>query len=129
VRRIQESEVKTCFEKDEKNEKAMGLDCIHIEVRRGLREIAIVWLTKIFNLIFWATKMPEEWRQSILVPIFKNKGGVQSCTNYRGIKMMGYIMKLCERVFEHRLTRMTSVTKIQFGFMYGRSTMEAIFLV
>ena len=28
--------------------------------------------------------MPEEWRQIILVPIFKNKGDVQSCT-YRGI--------------------------------------------
>ena len=38
-------------------------------------------------------------------------------------------MKLWERVIEHRLRRMTSVTKNQFGFMPGRSTMEAIFLV
>jgi hypothetical protein len=37
-------------------------------------------------------------------------------------------MKLLERVIEHRLRRMTSVTKNQFGFMAGRSTMEAIFL-
>ena len=33
------------------------------------------------------------------------------------------------RVVEHRLRRMTSVAKNQFGFMPGRSTMEAIFLV
>ena len=38
-------------------------------------------------------------------------------------------MKLWERFIEHRLRRMTSVTKNQFGFMPGRSTMEAIFLV
>ncbi|CAN6305897.1 unnamed protein product, partial [Urochloa humidicola] len=76
-----------------------------------------------------ANKMPEEWRRSILVPIFKNKGDVQSCTNYRGIKLMSHTMKLWERVIEHRLRRVTSVTQNQFGFMPGRSTMEAIFLV
>ena len=37
-------------------------------------------------------------------------------------------MKLWERVIEHRL-RVTSVTQNQFGFMPGRSTMEAIFLI
>jgi hypothetical protein len=36
-----------------KGGKAMGL-C------RGLGDIAIVWLTKLFNLIFGANKMPEE---------------------------------------------------------------------
>ena len=90
---------------------------------------AIVWLTKLFNLIFRSNKMPDEWRRSILVPIFKNKGDVQSCTNYRGIKLMSHTMKLWERVIEHRLRRLTSVTQNQFGFMPGRSTMEAIFLV
>ena len=128
VRRIQESEVKEAL-KRMKGGKAMGPDCIPIEVWKGLGDIAIVWLTKLFNLIFWANKMPEEWRRSILVPIFKNKGDVQSCTNYRGIKLMSHTMKLWERVIEHRLRRMTSVTKNQFGFMPGRSTMEAIFLV
>jgi hypothetical protein len=35
--------------------------------------IAIVWLTKLFNLIFQSNKMPDEWRQIILVRIFKGK--------------------------------------------------------
>jgi hypothetical protein len=38
-------------------------------------------------------------------------------------------MKLWERVIEHRLRRVTHVTQNQFGFMPGRSTMEAIFLL
>jgi hypothetical protein len=59
-----------------KGDKAMGPDGIPIEVWRCLGVRAIVWLTKLFNLIFRSNKMPEEWRRSILVPIFKNKGDV-----------------------------------------------------
>ncbi|KAK3567837.1 hypothetical protein QTP86_027362, partial [Hemibagrus guttatus] len=50
-------------------------------------------------------RMPEEWRRSVLVPIFKNKGDVQSCSNYRGIKLMSHTMKLWERVVEARLRK------------------------
>jgi hypothetical protein len=120
VHRIQESEVKDAL-KRMKGGKAMGPDGIPIEVWRTLGDVAIVWLTKLFNLIFQSNRMPDEWRQSILVPMFKNNGDVQSCTNYRGIKW--------ERIIEHRLRRVTNVTENQFGFMPGRSTMEAIFLI
>ena len=107
----------------------MGLDVIPIEVWKYLGTKAIVWLAKLFNFIFQLKEMPKEWRISILVPIFKNKGDVQSCTNYRGIKLMSHTMKLWERVIEHCIRRVTSVTQNQFGFMPGRSTMEAIFLI
>jgi hypothetical protein len=112
-----------------KGDKAMGPDGIPIEVWRTLEDIAIVYLTKLFNLIFRSNKMPDEWRRNILVPIFKNKGNVQSCTNYWGIKLMSHIMKLCERIIKHRLRGVTNVTENQFGFMLGRSTMETIFLI
>jgi hypothetical protein len=128
VRRIQEAEIREAL-KRMKGGKAMGPDGIPIEVWRCLGARAIVWLTKLFNLIFRSNKMPEEWRRSILVPIFKNKGDVQSYTNYHGMKLMSHTMKLWERVIEHRLRRVTRVTQNQFGFMPGRSTMEAIFLL
>jgi hypothetical protein len=73
--------------------------------------------------------MSDEWRRSILVPIFKYKGDIQSCTNYRGIKLISHTMKLCERIIEHRLRGVTNVTENQFGFMPGRSTMKTIFLI
>jgi hypothetical protein len=81
VRRIQESEVKDAL-KRMKGGKAMGPDGLPIEVWRSLGDVAIVWLTKLFNLIFRLNKMSEECKRSILVLIFKNKGDVQSCTNY-----------------------------------------------
>jgi hypothetical protein len=51
MRQIQESEVKDAL-KRMKGGKAMGPDGIPIEVWRILGDVAIVWLTKLFNLIF-----------------------------------------------------------------------------
>jgi hypothetical protein len=42
---------------------------------------------------------------------------------------MRHIMKLWERIIEHRLRGVTNVTKNQFGFMLRRSTMKTIFLI
>jgi hypothetical protein len=110
VRSIQESEVKDVL-KRMKGGKAMGPDGIPMEVWMTHGDVAIVCLNKLFNLIFRSNKMSDEWRQSILVPIFKNKEDVQSCTNYRGIKLMSHTMKLWERIIKHRLRRVTNVTE------------------
>ncbi|MCJ8748701.1 hypothetical protein PDJAM_G00167790 [Pangasius djambal] len=72
-------------------------------------------------------KMPEEWRRSVLVPIFKNKGDVQSCSNYRGIKLMSHTMKLWERVVEARLRKVVEICEQLYGFMPRKSTTDAIF--
>jgi hypothetical protein len=42
---------------------------------------------------------------------------------------MSHIIKLWERIIEHRLRRVTNIIKNQFRFMAGRSTMKAIFLI
>ena len=98
VRRIQESEVREAL-KRMKGGKAMGL--MVFQSRCG--DVSGIWLTKMFNNIFRSNKMPEKWRSSILVPIYKNKKDIKSCTNYRGIKLMSHTMKLWETVIKQRL--------------------------
>ncbi|RZB79100.1 DnaJ-like subfamily C member 7 isoform B [Glycine soja] len=127
-RRIQKQEVKEAL-KRMSNGKAVGPDNIPIEVWKTLGDRGFEWLTKLFNEIMRSKRMPEEWRRSTLVPIYKNKGDIQNCANYRGIKLMSHTMKLWERVIERRLRKETQVTENQFGFMPGRSTMEAIYLL
>ena len=73
--------------------------------------------------------MLNEWRKSTLVPLYKNKGDIQDCTNYRGIKLMSHTMKLWERVIESRLRKVVMISENQFGFMLERSTMKAIHLL
>ncbi|KAH1218442.1 LINE-1 retrotransposable element ORF2 protein [Glycine max] len=127
-RRIQKQEVKEAL-KRMSNGKAVGPDNIPIEVWKTLGDRGLEWLTELFNEIMRSKRMPEEWRRSTLVPIYKNKGDIQNCANYRGIKLMSHTMKLWERVIERRLRNETQVTENQFGFMPGRSTMEAIYLL
>ncbi len=64
-----------------------------------------------------------------MIPLYKNKGDIQSCNNYRGIKLLSHTMKIWERVVERRLRKIVSISENQFGFMPGRSTTEAIHLV
>jgi len=73
--------------------------------------------------------MPREWRFSTVIPLYKNKGDIQDCNNYRGIKLLSHTMKLWERVIEKRLRKDTAITENQFGFMPGRSTTETIYLL
>ena len=83
-----------------KSNKALGPDDILIEAWKCLGKKGVAWLTRLFSKILLTRNMPDEWRKSILVPIYKNKGDVQNCNNYRGIKLMCQIMKVWERVME-----------------------------
>ncbi|GKD98340.1 retrovirus-related pol polyprotein LINE-1 [Tanacetum coccineum] len=109
--------------------KVVGPDQIPIEAWRCLEDEGVKWLTCLFNKILLGAKMPDEWRLSEVIPIYKNKGDVQACSNYRGIKLLSHTMKLWERVIEKMLRRETRVSENQFGFMPGRSTTETIHLL
>ncbi|GJV70807.1 DNA polymerase [Tanacetum coccineum] len=126
--RISQTEVKTALQKMGRN-KAVRPDQIPTEAWKILVGEGISWLTSLFNKIFTSAKMPEEWRLSDVIPILKNKGDAQVCNNCRGIKLLNHTMKLWERVIERRLRRETSVSENQFGFMPGRSSIEAIHLI
>ncbi|KAK3559987.1 hypothetical protein QTP86_033672, partial [Hemibagrus guttatus] len=110
-----------------KSGKAVGPDDILVEVWKCLGEAAVEFLTSLFNRVLESENMPEEWRRSVLVLIFKNKGDMQSCSNYRGIKLMSHTMKLWERVVEARLRKVVEICEQQYSFMPRKSTTDAIF--
>ena len=71
--------------------------------------------------------MPEDWKQSEIVPIYKQKGDPLECGNYRGIKLLEHGMKILENIIEGRLRKTVEIDPMQFGFMPGRGTIDAIF--
>ncbi|VFQ76075.1 unnamed protein product [Cuscuta campestris] len=58
--------------------RALGPDEILVEFWKHAGRGAWVWLTKLFNVIL-RTRMSDEWRESLLVPLFKGKGDIQRC--------------------------------------------------
>ncbi|KAK3544182.1 hypothetical protein QTP86_006029 [Hemibagrus guttatus] len=126
VDKIRKDEVRKAL-KRMKSGMAVGPDDIPVEVWKCLGEAAVEFLASLFNRVLESERMPEEWRRSVLVPIFKNKGDVQSCSNYRGIKLMSHTMKVWERVVEARLRKVVEICEQQYGFMPRKSTTDAIF--
>ncbi|XP_074337229.1 uncharacterized protein LOC141674420 [Apium graveolens] len=76
--------------------KATGLDENPIEVWWCSGKEGERWLTQLFNLIFRNGKVPHEWKLSMVIPIYKNKGDAQNCSNFCGIKLLSHTMKLWE---------------------------------
>ena len=57
-----------------KHGKAMGPGGIPVEVWKSLGEEAVDMLLDLLQKIFEQEKMPEEWRESVTVTLFKEKG-------------------------------------------------------
>ncbi|KAL5561012.1 hypothetical protein UlMin_030759 [Ulmus minor] len=88
-----------------KSRKAIRPDDIPIE---AWKELEIQWLTRLFNRVLKIRKMSDLWRHNI------NKGDIQNCSNYRGIKLMSHTLKLWERIKERRLKSLITVSNNQF---------------
>ena len=65
-----------------KKVKAVGPDELSVEVWKWMGEMGIKFLTRLFNRLLLGERMSEEWRRSVLIPIYKNKGDAQCCENY-----------------------------------------------
>ena len=112
-----------------KKGKEQGPDDIPVEVWIALGNKGVEFLVNFLSRLLRAEKMPDEWRRSVLVPLYqyKGKGDIKKCGNYRGIKLMSHTMKLWERVIEARTRKEVTIAEQQFRFMPGRSTTDAIF--
>ena len=124
---ITEAEVTTAV-KEMKNGRSTGPDEIPTELWKSVGAIGILFLCILFNKIKNGNPMPQSFRESFLLPFYKNKGDTRKCTNYRAIKLLSHTMKIWERVINNRL-RMITVPKIDYfqcGFVPGKSTADAI---
>jgi len=64
--------------------------------------------------------IPEDWKSSVVLLIYKGKGDPMECGSYRGIKLLEHAMKVVERIFENRIRQQIEIDDMQFGFMEGK---------
>ena len=110
-----------------KNDKAVGSVELPVEVSKCMGEMGIKFLTRLFNRLLVGKRMPGEWRRSVLILIYKNKGDQQCCGNYRRIKLISHIMKIWERIIEAKLINRVEISKQKYGFMPEKGTINATF--
>jgi len=101
-----------------KSQKSPGID----QIPAGGKTIRC----KIHKLIIsiWNKKeLPEEWKESIIVPIYK-KGGNTDCSNYTAIAVLPTTCKILSNILLSRLTPYAEeiIGDHQCGFRRSRST-------
>ena len=71
---------------------------------------------------------PSDWRDGILVGLYKGKGAKSECRNYRPITLLSVPGKVFAHVLLARLQPLLEATRRpqQSGFVAGRSTIDAI---
>ena len=122
---VSREEVKNALRRMKKG-KAVGPDELPVEVWKCMGKMGIKFLTGMFDRLLMGERMQEEWRRSVFIPIYNNKGDAQCCGNYRGIKLMSHTMKVWERIIEARLRDRVKISKQQYQFMPGKGTMFAL---
>jgi len=85
-----------------KSHKSPGIDQIPAElIKAGCRTICLE-IHKLITSIWKKEKLPEEWKESIIVPIHK-KGDKTYCNNYRGISLLLTTYKILSNTLLSRL--------------------------
>ena len=112
-----------------KQGKSAGPTGVVAEMLKAAGETGTLWMTEVCNAVVKDGKVPEDWSRSWMVNVYKGKGDALTCGSYRGIKLLEHAMKVSERVIEGRLRKIVKIDSMQFGFMSGRSTTDAIFII
>jgi hypothetical protein len=96
------SEVETAIEKL-KRYKSPGIDQILAEMIQAGRDTLFSEIHKLINCIWNKEVFPEQWKESIIVPIYE-KGDKTDCSNYRGISLKSSSYKILSNILLSRKT-------------------------
>ena len=112
-----------------KSGKSAGPSGIVPEMLKISCDSVVPKLTSLINMVIREGKVPEEWNESFIISLYKGKGDSLECGNYRGLKLLEVLLKVLERILETRIREQISIDEMQFGFMPGRGTTDAIFIL
>jgi len=85
-----------------KSHKSQGVDHIPTEMIKAGGRTLRYEIHKLIICIWKKEKLPEEWKQSIIVPICK-KGEKTDCSKYRGISLLPTTYKMLSNILLSRL--------------------------
>ena len=88
-------------------------------------EVGIDVMFELCSKIWNEEKIPDEWKHSVIVPIYKKKDKLV-CDDYRGISLLSHAEKLMATIILHRIRAHTDevLSEAQAGFRPRRSTID-----
>ena len=111
-----------------KNVKEAGPSGVVVEMLKAAPDICCKIIADLMNAIILEGKVPANSSDSIIANLFKGKGDVLDQSNYRGLKLTDYVLKVIERVVENIIHDREINDEIKFGFYPSQGTTDAIFI-
>ena len=108
--------------------KAAGPSGITAEMLTAAGPECIELVRQLAERVFSGDPIPKDWEESYILNLYKGKGDALDRGNYRGLKLTDQVMKLLERVLDSSIRSMVDIDEMQFGFVPGRGTTDAIFI-
>ena len=109
--------------------KAPGPSSIVVEMIRAAGDMGASMIRDLAAAIIRDGKVPSDWEQSFIVCLYMGKGDALERGNYGGLKLTEQVMKVLERIVDGLIRQVVSIDDSQFGFVPGRGTTDAIFVV
>ena len=81
------------------------------------------------NAVIYENRIPIDWEESFIISLYKGKVEALERGNYRGLKLLDQCLKVVERIVEGFIRERVAIDDMQFGFMPGRGTTDAIFIL
>ena len=129
-RGITREEVKRALN-ETKAGKAPGMDGVRAEMLKEGGVTVLEWLVRVFNVCFMLSMVPVDWVIACIVPLYKSKGDMYECSNFRGISLLSVVGKVYGRILINRIRDKTEnvIAEVQSGFRRGRGCIDQIFIV
>ena len=108
--------------------KSPGADSVNAEAYKfgGVAIRAV--LASFFNMCGKTQLTPSAWNESIVIPIFKNKGSKSEIKNYRPIALTIVAKRIFEKIIDSKLQDYKEMLHTsQGGFLKKRSTLHQVY--
>ena len=112
-----------------KSGKAAGPSGIVVEMIKAAGDTGATMIRDHATAIIRDCKIPTDWEESFIVCLYKGKGDALDRGNYQGLKLTEQAMKILERIVDGLIRQVVSIEDSQLGFVPGRGTTDAIFVV
>ena len=108
--------------------KAAGPSGIVIDMLKAAGNDGIVFLRELITSVMMNGKIPVDWEMSFILNLYKGKGDALERGSYRGLKLTEHVMKVMEKILDEMIRAMIDIDEMQFAFVPGRGTTDAIFI-
>ena len=113
-----------------KQKNCEGFDRIPLRIITDAQDLLLPTFTNLFRMIYQTNEIPEQWKVSKIIPIFK-KGAKNAIENYRPISNLCSVSKIFEKLILKQIHYLESTNNLDFtgrqqhGFKKKKSTLTA----